>query len=150
MKSALGYRYVFYFCFFFSIDRITKYLALHFLKNEIINLGILDLRLVRNTGTIFGIGKRIPLAWLIFSIFIFGIIFVFFIKKFYSLDKIIRLNLLFILTGALSNIIDRIIYGAVIDFIDFRFWPVFNFSDAYISVGTIILMYKLWKQDHLK
>jgi len=113
-------------------------------------LGILDLRLVRNTGIIFGIGKTIPLAWLIFSIFIFGIIFVFFIKKFYSLDKIIRLNLLFILTGALSNIIDRIIYGAVIDFIDFRFWPVFNFSDAYISVGTIILMYKLWKQDHLK
>jgi lipoprotein signal peptidase len=52
------------------------------------------------------------------------------------------IGVLFIISGAISNIIDRIYFGCVIDFIDLRFWPVFNLADIYITIGAIILIKK--------
>ena len=43
------------------------------------------------------------------------------------------------LAGAIGNLIDRIAYGYVVDFVDFRFWPVFNVADSSITIGFIIL-----------
>jgi signal peptidase II len=48
-----------------------------------------------------------------------------------------------IISGAISNIIDRINYGCVIDFIDPKFWPVFNLADVYITIGTILILLNL-------
>ncbi|RLD16696.1 MAG: signal peptidase II, partial [Caldiserica bacterium] len=63
-------------------------------------------------------------------------------------QKYLKLSLILILAGAIGNIIDRIIYGYVIDFIDFRIWPVFNLSDTYITIGgAIILLSFLWKKE---
>lgn len=45
-----------------------------------------------------------------------------------------------ILSGGSSNLIDRVFYGCVIDFIDLKFWPVFNLADIYITIGAIVLM----------
>ena len=50
----------------------------------------------------------------------------------------------FILGGAISNLIDRIRFGYVIDFLDFRVWPVFNFADSFITVGAIILFFNIF------
>ncbi len=47
-----------------------------------------------------------------------------------------------ILSGALSNIIDRLHFGCVTDFIDLRFWPVFNFADIYITIGVTAIIIK--------
>ena len=48
------------------------------------------------------------------------------------------------LAGALSNIVDRITYGAVIDFVDFHIfgyhWPTFNIADAFIVCGVLGIM----------
>ena len=46
----------------------------------------------------------------------------------------------FIMGGALSNMIDRLRFGYVVDFLDFRVWPVFNFADSFITIGAAILM----------
>ncbi|MFA5777641.1 MAG: signal peptidase II [Parcubacteria group bacterium] len=54
-------------------------------------------------------------------------------------------SLVFILSGAISNIIDRIRYGCVIDFINLNFWPVFNLADIFIVLGIIFLLVK-WKK----
>lgn len=43
--------------------------------------------------------------------------------------------------GALGNLFDRIRFGKVVDFLDFRFWPVFNFADVAIVVGTAIFVF---------
>ncbi|MDD2774148.1 MAG: signal peptidase II, partial [Elusimicrobiales bacterium] len=43
--------------------------------------------------------------------------------------------------GALGNLWDRIAYGAVTDFIDFRVWPVFNAADSFISVGAALMAF---------
>ncbi len=55
-----------------------------------------------------------------------------------------RLALSFIIGGALGNIIDRIVYGAVFDFLDFHYkmnhWPAFNLADSLITVGAIFIL----------
>jgi signal peptidase II len=50
------------------------------------------------------------------------------------------LGLIFILSGAASNMIDRTVQGCVIDFIDLKFWPVFNLADTYITIGIVIFL----------
>ena len=47
--------------------------------------------------------------------------------------------------GAVGNIIDRFQYGYVLDFLDFRVWPVFNVADSAISIGTAMLAIGLWR-----
>ena len=59
-----------------------------------------------------------------------------------------RVGLCLILSGAIGNLIDRIRLGAVIDFLDFRIWPVFNIADSAITIGAILLAYSmLFKKD---
>lgn len=53
--------------------------------------------------------------------------------------------IILILSGAVSNIIDRLYHGCVIDFIDLKFWPVFNLADIFIVSGAIFLLVK-WKK----
>lgn len=54
-----------------------------------------------------------------------------------------------ILSGALSNIMDRLSFGCVIDFIDLKFWPVFNLADVFITIGAIIILVKSRKVKSL-
>jgi len=56
--------------------------------------------------------------------------------------------ILLILSGGISNIIDRIHFGCVIDFIDLGFWPVFNLADIFITIGAIILIYNNVSKKH--
>jgi len=49
-----------------------------------------------------------------------------------------------VILGAGSNLLDRFKYGAVIDFIDFKIWPVFNLADVMIVVGLGLLSYDLF------
>jgi signal peptidase II len=58
--------------------------------------------------------------------------------KISNLDIIHRIIFALIISGGLSNIIDRIYFGCVIDFINLHFWPVFNFADIYITIGVLI------------
>ncbi len=55
-------------------------------------------------------------------------------KKYYQ-----KIFLIFIFTGALSNMIDRIRFGCVVDYIDLKIFPIFNLADTYITVGILIL-----------
>lgn len=105
------------------------------------------LRLVRNTGTAFGIGRDSPGLWLAVSVCIFVLIVFLFIRKSRAMDALELSGFIFIIPGALSNIIDRVIFGAVIDFIDLKVWPVFNLSDTWITLGVIILGYKFIFHD---
>ena len=64
-----------------------------------------------------------------------------------STDYLEEFGLLIILSGAISNIIDRIYNGYVVDFIyihykDF-YWPAFNFADIYITIGFLIIFYQI-------
>ncbi len=52
-----------------------------------------------------------------------------------------KIFIVLIFAGAISNLIDRIRLGCVVDYIDLKFWPVFNLADVYITVGVISLLF---------
>ncbi|MEK7598152.1 MAG: signal peptidase II, partial [Patescibacteria group bacterium] len=58
-------------------------------------------------------------------------------------------GLTFILSGALSNVIDRLYFGCVIDFIDLKFWPVFNLADVFITTGVILILLDYFRKSKL-
>lgn len=61
----------------------------------------------------------------------------------------VRVSLGMILGGAMGNLMDRLVRpaGAVVDFIDIGFWPIFNIADMSIVVGVCILAYYLWHEE---
>ena len=67
-------------------------------------------------------------------------------------DTLEEWGLLIIISGALSNIIDRIFNGYVIDFIYFHykdfFWPAFNFADIYITIGIIMIIINIFRKTN--
>ncbi len=56
--------------------------------------------------------------------------------------QISNFPIILLLSGALSNLFDRLHYGCVIDFIDLKFWPVFNLADIFICLGVFLLIIK--------
>ncbi|GHU14058.1 lipoprotein signal peptidase [Betaproteobacteria bacterium] len=57
-----------------------------------------------------------------------------------------------IMGGAIGNVIDRLAYGAVVDFLDFYVaswhWPAFNVADSGICIGAVLLLLATWKNEH--
>jgi len=60
------------------------------------------------------------------------------------------ISLTMILSGAIGNLIDRVMNGFVVDFIDIHYqdfyWPIFNFADIFISIGVLLLVVVDWKK----
>ena len=128
------------------IDQISKYyIKTHFFfftKIRVIE-GLLNLVYVRNKGVAFGFlseiskGFRNPL--LIWIPVITCIVLFIYILINKALSKLEIAGFVFIIGGAVGNLIDRIFLGSVIDFIDLYYrnyhWPAFNFADMFISIG---------------
>ena len=105
----------------------------------------LYMTLVHNTGIAFGFFKDQGIVFVIIPIIaIFLLIFnIYYYRQnndILSRGYIVAFSL--ILGGAIGNLIDRIVFGYVIDFIDFRIWPVFNVADSAISIGAVIIAIK--------
>jgi signal peptidase II len=105
--------------------------------------GILNLTYVRNTGVAFGLfpGKRLLL--ILISIAVCAIV-IYFYTKTQNKDFLLRVAFAIILGGSLSNLFDRIFYGYVIDYVDFRVFPVFNLSDVAINLGVFLIILDLF------
>lgn len=78
----------------------------------------------------------------------------FIIYLFFTLDypiyrhpAIVKISLGMILGGALGNFWDRFRLGYVVDFIDFRFWPVFNIADMAVTVGMMLLVWQFFAKS---
>lgn len=115
---------------------ITKNLFLH-QSIPVIN-EIFYLTRVHNRGAAFGILKNQLLFLIITSLVAIGLI-CYNLKAGNEKRKASNFALGLILAGAAGNLIDRIFFGYVIDFIDFRIWPVFNIADSSITIGACIL-----------
>ena len=105
---------------------------------------IFHFTLVHNTGIAFGLFKNQGIVFIIVPI-IAIILIAFNIYYYRNNDYVGRAYLIgfsLILAGAIGNLIDRILFGHVIDFIDLRVWPVFNTADSAITIGTIIILFK--------
>ncbi len=123
------------------LDRLTKYVITHILANgQSIKIipNFFHITLVLNKGAAFGLFKEMTAIFVLLSlsVIIFIILYIW-RNEFGRIYLPVALGL--ILGGAIGNLIDRIKFGYVIDFIDFRIWPVFNMADSCITIGAIIL-----------
>ena len=117
----------------YLLARLNDYQSIPVIPN------IFHLTLVRNTGIAFGLfhgGSPVLLAAILLGIFILAYL----SFKMRRESVLFRLSFGFILGGAIGNLIDRLVRGAVVDFLDFRIWPVFNVADSFITIGVGLLM----------
>lgn len=134
------------------IDQLTKFIILkNFQPGESLPVikNIFHISFVCNKGVAFGVFSEAagPAFIGIFYISVIIIVFIFaFYKKFFHRGRCMQVFLSLILAGAIGNLIDRIRFGCVIDFLDFRIWPVFNVADSAITIGTVLLILQMLKQ----
>ena len=138
-------------------DQASKILVLKKLyQNESIPVlkNIFHITLVYNSGSAFGMLQK--QNWILTYISIFAIVLILYLfvrrPRFSSenYQTVWQYALLFILSGATGNLIDRIRLGYVVDFLDFRVWPVFNFADSLITCGVAALVFLLLKKKAIE
>lgn len=135
------------------LDQLTKWIAMRELATQGITLwpGFFDLVLVHNVGAAFGLFTGITAE--IRVVFLSGVAWIASLIILYLLQTaragIYVVGLGLVLGGALGNLIDRVRFGWVVDFIHLHWhalsWPVFNLADSAITVGVGLLLF-----DHLK
>jgi signal peptidase II len=128
------------------IDQLTKYLAVIFLKpietQPLIN-GVLHLTYLENRGAAFGMLQNQRWIFMLTStvaiiavlVFMFG-----WYKNYYN--TLLYTGLSLIAGGGIGNMIDRIAYGYVVDFIDFRLinFAIFNGADSFVCIGAAFVI----------
>ena len=109
----------------------------------------LDLTHIHNFGVSFGLFSGLISPWILIILGLLVVAFIFYLMKSAS-GTLEEWGLLIIISGAISNIIDRILNGYVIDFIYFHyksfFWPAFNFADIYITIGIIMIVINILRK----
>ncbi|GEA15047.1 MAG: signal peptidase [Moorella sp. (in: firmicutes)] len=128
-----------------GIDQLSKYIIrVNFQPNEslpVIN-SVFHLTYVNNPGAAFGLLAYKTPVFVTVTLLVAVVILVAY--RFLPPDRILlRLALALMLGGALGNLIDRLRFGYVVDFLDFRIWPVFNLADMAIVGGVILLCWEL-------
>ena len=103
---------------------------------------LFHITLVLNSGAAFGLFKGRSVFFTVSTVIVITFI-CFYIIRGGCKDLMTLTALGLILGGAAGNLIDRAAFGYVIDFLDFRIWPVFNIADASITIGAFILAIKL-------
>lgn len=130
---------------FLALDQFTKYLAITYLKggNDIILIdGVLELQYLENRGAAFGLLQN-QKFFILFVGLVFLAILVFVLLKLPDHKKYNKLYYIAgaVVAGAIGNMIDRIRFDFVVDFIYFSLidFPIFNMADIYITLSVILL-----------
>ena len=133
-----------------AVDQLTKWWALEALDDRTIHLvWTLQLHLTFNTGTAFSLGAgRGGMVALVAVVVVAAMVWVG--RGVTGVAAAGALGL--VLGGAVGNLADRVfregdgfLGGAVVDFVDLQWWPVFNLADAAISCGVILLLVTGWR-----
>ena len=130
------------------LDRLTKLWAIHWLKPiaYVPVFRFFHLTYVENTGAAFGIGVHrngffIALSGVLLCVLLY-------LARAWSRKSLwLQAGVLLVAGGALGNLYDRIVYGCVVDFLDFRVWPVFNVADSCVTVGACCLAWGMRAED---
>lgn len=98
---------------------------------------------INNTGAAFGLFKGANSIFMVLAVVVAGAI-IYYYPSISKKDWLIRVALSMQLAGAVGNLIDRVIFGHVTDFISVGTFPVWNIADASITVGVAILLIGMW------
>ncbi len=131
--------------FLILADQAIKFLVVSLMElGESIPVfaGIFHITYIENPGAAFGLFANQRLVFIVAGILVIAAACLMY-RRLMSEKAIIRWGGALLLGGAVGNLIDRLRIGGVIDFLDFRIWPVFNIADIGICVGVALLMYAL-------
>ena len=136
------------------IDQVIKYFVAMYLPQAGVVTAIphlLDLNYVENPGVAFGMFEN--MRWIFValnSVIIVVLLYIIIFKKIKS--KMFLISSALIIGGGIGNLIDRVLYGYVIDYLQLSFFsPVCNFADYAVTVGTVLLViYLLFMSDSSK
>ena len=124
------------------LDQLTKWLIVARLSlHESIPVvdGLLWFTRIHNSGIAFGLFPGLPRLFTVVTVFSMLVVLYFYLTV-QPRTRLLALGCALILGGAVGNLIDRIQYGYVVDFINFGFWPAFNIADSSVSVGVALLL----------
>ena len=127
----------------FFADRLLKIWVLHHLSEaQSVPLwpNVFHLTRVNNTGAAFGLWRGAPAGLAVFSAVSVVLILGYLGRPGARVSQAASWAL--VAGGALGNLYDRVRFGYVVDFLDLRVWPVFNFADACITLGVAWILYK--------
>ena len=135
------------------LDLVTKFVFVDKLNKEYVLLGdLLVISPTQNFGAGFSILQK--QTWLLISLtLLFLICMVVFNVKYKSKSKLYQTASAFIFAGAIGNLVDRIFFGYVRDFIYLKFinFPIFNFADMFLTFGVIMLfVYIIFSNENKK
>ena len=139
------------------LDQLSKLIADHYLQfhRPVEIMPMFNFTLMYNKGAAFSFlaNQGGWQRWFFLTLTSVVSIFIFlWIRKLKTHQVLQYTALALILGGAIGNLIDRAIYGHVIDFLDVYFqqhhWPAFNIADSAITVGAILLIYDTLKNPH--
>lgn len=125
-----------------ALDQVIKLLVKHFQPSFNVISGFLSVHFVKNPGISFGILSTQPILILIMTIALSALIGYAFIKADSNIEKFCWM---LILVGAIGNIIDRLVWGYVIDYLDVNYF-VCNLADIFIFIGAMLLIVDMVKR----
>lgn len=131
-------------------DQLTKWLIVSDMQlSETIPLieNVLHITYIRNTGAAFSFFAGHTTALGVFTAILVaaGLVFIYVKRK--TGQKLMMVAVSLIIGGGAGNLIDRAAYGYVVDFIDFRVFPVFNVADICVTVGCALLCISILKSE---
>lgn len=128
-----------------ALDQLTKYLIRTNMElNSSIPLvdEIFHITYIHNSGAAFSILQNKTGLLIAMQLVVIAAVLVYLIKRYRKDHWCLLLSLSFIVAGGLGNLIDRAVNGYVVDFLDFRFWPIFNVADISVCTGCgLIVVY---------
>jgi signal peptidase II len=141
------------------LDQLTKfYIDSRFRLHESVPVleNFFHITYVRNPGAAFGIladsAIRIPFFITVTLLAALGILW--YLRHLSARQRLLQFSLSIIFAGALGNLIDRIRFGEVVDFLDFHWyehhWPAFNVADSAITVGVGLMLLDLFFEEKRK
>ena len=145
MKQIIKYSFI-----LILIDQIIKILVSNMIESIIIIKNFFNLIYVENTGAAFSILENNTIFLIIITFISLFLIYKFLLRnKQFNKLEIVTYSLL--IGGIIGNLIDRIIYGYVIDYLEFiilnRHMPIFNFADICIVIGTFLFLFITIKEE---
>lgn len=132
----------------FILDQLVKHAVLgsmHLGESIPIIKDVFHITFVLNPGAAFGMLEHQRWIFIVVALLVVVLALVFY-KHIQRESLITRIGAGLLLGGALGNLLDRIQSGLVVDFLDFRIWPVFNIADIAICGGTAMLIWDMWQR----
>lgn len=132
----------------FILDYLTKrYVESHLYLGQVVPVipGVFDFAYIRNSGAAFGIlrGQTFFLVAVTVAVLAFVALYGDTLAR---MGPAARVGVGLVVGGSAGNLVDRITYGGVVDFLHVHHWPVFNVADSSVVVGGVLIAWTLMRE----